>query len=122
MRKLLFPPPISIGFLKTFGLIALARIVDRDFEGVRSSRLLGDFARRGRRRAGQAIGDVIEQANQPEAEAFAEGRTVVASTGVQRLLRPSLELVPMWAIYEGSIWLAVLAERRASLAEPAVGT
>jgi malonyl-CoA decarboxylase len=28
-------------------------------------------------------------------EAFAEGRTVVASTGVQRLLRPSLELVPI---------------------------
>jgi malonyl-CoA decarboxylase len=28
-------------------------------------------------------------------EAFAEGRTVVASAGVQRLLRPSLELVPI---------------------------
>jgi malonyl-CoA decarboxylase len=28
-------------------------------------------------------------------EAFAEGRTVVAASGVQRLLRPSLELVPL---------------------------
>ncbi|HEY6832572.1 MAG TPA: malonyl-CoA decarboxylase [Pseudolabrys sp.] len=28
-------------------------------------------------------------------EAFAEGRTVVAASGVQRLLRPSLELVPI---------------------------
>ena len=27
-------------------------------------------------------------------EAYAEGRTVVASNAVQRLLRPSLELVP----------------------------
>jgi Sec-independent protein secretion pathway component TatC len=29
-----------------------------------------------------------------------------------------LELLPMWALFEGSIWLAVLAERRA--ARPAV--
>jgi malonyl-CoA decarboxylase len=28
-------------------------------------------------------------------EAYAEGRTVVASNGVQRLLRPPLELVPV---------------------------
>jgi Sec-independent protein secretion pathway component TatC len=25
-----------------------------------------------------------------------------------------LELLPMWALFEGSIWLAVLAERRAA--------
>jgi malonyl-CoA decarboxylase len=28
-------------------------------------------------------------------EAYAEGRTVVAANGVQRLLRPPLELVPI---------------------------
>jgi sec-independent protein translocase protein TatC len=28
-----------------------------------------------------------------------------------------LELLPMWAIYEGSIWLAVLVERRVALAQ-----
>jgi len=38
------------------------------------------------------------------------------------LVTTSLELLPMWAIYEGSIWLAVLVERRVALAEAAVGT
>jgi sec-independent protein translocase protein TatC len=31
----------------------------------------------------------------------------------------ALELLPMWALYEGSIWLAVLAERRAARMSPA---
>lgn len=35
----------------------------------------------------------------------------------------ALELLPMWALFEGSIWLAVLVERRAARAETAaVGT
>ena len=35
----------------------------------------------------------------------------------------ALELLPMWALFEGSIWLAVLVERRAARAEAAaVGT
>ena len=31
----------------------------------------------------------------------------------------ALELLPMWALFEGSIWLAVLAERRAAKLSPA---
>ena len=31
----------------------------------------------------------------------------------------ALELLPMWALFEGSIWLAVLAERRAARMSPA---
>ncbi len=38
------------------------------------------------------------------------------------LVTTSLELLPMWAIYEGSIWLGVLVERRVALAQAAVGT
>jgi len=38
------------------------------------------------------------------------------------LVTTSLELLPMWAIYEGSIWLAVLAERRAAYAQAPAGT
>ncbi len=36
----------------------------------------------------------------------------------------ALELLPMWALFEGSIWLAVLAERRAAavLPEPEIGS
>jgi sec-independent protein translocase protein TatC len=30
----------------------------------------------------------------------------------------ALELLPMWAIYEGSIWLAVLVEKRSAAVEP----
>jgi Sec-independent protein secretion pathway component TatC len=32
-----------------------------------------------------------------------------------------LELLPMWLLFEGSIWLAVLAERRAASALGAPG-
>jgi Sec-independent protein secretion pathway component TatC len=33
-----------------------------------------------------------------------------------------LELLPMWALFEGSIWLAVLVERRQARAAPASAT
>jgi Sec-independent protein secretion pathway component TatC len=33
-----------------------------------------------------------------------------------------LELLPMWALFEGSIWLAVLFERRQARAAPASAT
>jgi sec-independent protein translocase protein TatC len=33
-----------------------------------------------------------------------------------------LELLPMWALFEGSIWLAVLFERRQAKAAPASAT
>jgi sec-independent protein translocase protein TatC len=33
-----------------------------------------------------------------------------------------LELLPMWILFEGSIWLAVLVERRQARAAPASAT
>jgi sec-independent protein translocase protein TatC len=33
----------------------------------------------------------------------------------------ALELLPMWALFEGSIWLAVLAEKRAAAPVEATG-
>ena len=46
---------------------------------------------------------------------------VLAAVAVAALALPGpdpvttlLELLPMWALFEGSIWLAVLAERRAA--------
>jgi sec-independent protein translocase protein TatC len=38
------------------------------------------------------------------------------------LVTTFLELLPMWALFEGSIWLAVLFERRQARAAPASAT
>ena len=67
--------------------------------GARLERLdgLGDRSPKGLRESAGLMVNYLYDLDDIEKnhEAFAEGRTVVASNNVQRLLRPPLELVPI---------------------------